>query len=276
MGRLSRVVALLRSSHFQPTLAVTAISTALALSAGRGTGTAWVALAVLAGQVSVGWSNDYLDCGRDRLAGRRDKPIVAGEVSARVVGTAALVAAALCVPLSLLSGWRAALVHLGAVAVAWAYNAGIKATAASPLPYALAFGALPAFITLGLPGHPWPPAWSVLAAALLGCSAHFVNTLPDLVADDRVGVRGLPHRIGPTRSILVAALLMGAAAVVVAVSSPDRVQARDVLLFVVALVGVGAVVTLALAGRGRASWSATLAVAVLTVAMFVARADSLA
>jgi len=270
------VVALLRASHLQPTVAVTAISAALALSAGRGVGTIWVALAVLAGQLSVGWSNDYLDSGRDLRAGRLDKPIAAGQVSARTVGTAAVVAVALCVPLSLLSGWRAALVHFGAVAVAWAYNAGVKGTVASPLPYALAFGALPAFVTLGLPGHPWPPAWSVLAAALLGCGAHFVNALPDLAADARTGVRGAPHRIGPTWSILVAALLMGCAALVVALSAPDRVQLRDVVLFAVALVGVGAVVALALAGRGRASWSATLAVAVLTVAMFVARADSLA
>ena len=52
---------LLRACHLQPTLAVTAISTALALSVGRGVGALAVLFAVLAGQLSVGWSNDYLD-----------------------------------------------------------------------------------------------------------------------------------------------------------------------------------------------------------------------
>ena len=61
MGGLERVIPLLRASHIQPTMAVTAIVTTLSLSVGRGAGSAWVALAVLSGQLSVGWSNDYLD-----------------------------------------------------------------------------------------------------------------------------------------------------------------------------------------------------------------------
>ena len=37
-----------------------------------------VAVAVLAGQLSTGWSNDWFDAGRDTAVGRTDKPIVAG------------------------------------------------------------------------------------------------------------------------------------------------------------------------------------------------------
>ena len=81
----AEVIPLLRSSHFQPTMAVTGFATALALSAGRGTGAILVAAAVLCGQLSVGWSNDYIDRARDRTAARMDKPIVAGSVSARLV-----------------------------------------------------------------------------------------------------------------------------------------------------------------------------------------------
>ena len=67
-----------------------------------------VALAVLAGQLSVGWSNDYLDRERDRAAGRTDKPVAAGELSPTLVRDGARWSrSALCVPLSLLSGWRA-------------------------------------------------------------------------------------------------------------------------------------------------------------------------
>jgi 4-hydroxybenzoate polyprenyltransferase len=270
------VLPLLRASHLQPTLAVTAIATALALSAGRGAGAAWVALAVLAGQLSVGWSNDYLDRDRDRLAGRTDKPIPAGEVRPEVVGTAAVAAVAACVPLSLLSGWRAGAVHLGAVAVAWAYNRWLKATAASVVPYAVAFGALPAFVTLGLPGHPWPPAWAVAGAALLGAGAHFVNALPDRDDDERAGIRALPHRVAPTTALLIGALLMGAAAGVLALAPPDRPTGAGAALLGAAAAIVVAVVVVAALGHQRSAWTLTLGAAALTVAALVAGGASLA
>ena len=119
---------LLRASHFQPTLAVTVITGVLAAVAGRGLGTVAVVAAVLAGQLSVGWSNDWIDRDRDLRAGRDDKPIVSGAVAATVVERAAITALVLTVPLSLLSGWRAASVHLVAVLAAWAYNLGLKRT----------------------------------------------------------------------------------------------------------------------------------------------------
>ena len=52
-------------------------------------------------------------------------------------------AAALCVPLSFAMGWAAGAAHLVAVASAAGYNLGLKATALSPLPYALSFGLVP-------------------------------------------------------------------------------------------------------------------------------------
>lgn len=266
---------LLRASHLQPTLAVTAITTALAVSAGRGAGAVWVALAVLAGQLSVGWSNDHLDRHRDVAAGRTDKPIPAGQVPAERVGRAAVLALAACVPLSLLSGWRAGLVHLGAVGAAWSYNGWLKATAASVVPYAVAFGALPAFVTLGLPAHPLPPAWAVAAAALLGAGAHFVNALPDREADQRAGVRALPHRLAPRASLLVGAVLMGAATAVLAVGPPEQPTGAAAALVASAGVAVLGVVVVAAAGRQRAAWSLTLCTAGLTVAALLATGTSL-
>jgi protoheme IX farnesyltransferase len=236
------VIPLLRACHFQPTIAVTAIATSLALSVGRGTGSVWVALAVLSGQFSVGWSNDYLDRDRDRLAGRSDKPIVAGQVSARSVGAGAVLAAVLCVPLSLMSGWRAGSIHLAAVVVAWAYNAWLQGTIASVLAYALAFSALPAFVTLGLPGHPWPPAWASIAAGLFGAGTHFVNTLPDLEGDAETGVLGLTHRIGPRASLILGALFMAAATVVFAVAPSGGTGLVALTLVAAASAGVLAVV----------------------------------
>jgi len=275
MGETGRVIPLLRACHLQPTLAVTAIATTLAVSAGRGAGSAWVALAVLAGQLSVGWSNDYLDRDRDRLAGRADKPIVAGGVAARTVGAGAVAAAVLCVPLSLLSGWRAGSIHLAAVAVAWAYNGWLQGTVASVVPYALAFGVLPAFVTLGLPGHPWPPAWATCAAALMGSGAHFVNPLPDLGGDASTGIRGLAHRVGPAGSLFLGALLMASATAVLVAAPPGGLGGVGWALASAAAAAAGGVVGVGLTGRLRAAWSLTLGVAVLNVAVFLARGGSL-
>lgn len=270
------MVPLLRASHLQPTLAVTAITTALAVAAGRGVGAAWVAAAVLAGQLSVGWSNDWLDRSRDRAAGRLDKPIPAGEVDQRLVGFAAVAALVACVPLSLASGWRAGAVHLVAVSLAWAYNARLKATAASVVAYALAFGALPAFVSLGLPGAPLPPGWAVAAAVLLGSGAHFVNTLPDLDADERAGIRGLPHRLGAGPSLLVGAVLLASAAIVLAVAPDGPLGAGGLVLIAATLGAVVGVVAAAGTARPRAAWSLTLCAAGLSVAAFLASGSALA
>jgi len=192
---------------------VTAFAAATALAAGLGgPRTALLTAAVLAGQLSVGWCNDYADRGRDRVAGRADKPIVGGAVSGRVVGRAAAAAIAVCVPLSLLLGVRPGLVHLAAVASAWSYNLRLKFTRLSPLPYLVSFTLVPpVLVAASLPGSP-PVRWPVAAATgVLGVSAHFANTVGDEQADRRTAVRGLPQRLGPRRSILLSsgALVVG-------------------------------------------------------------------
>src|SRR5688572_7324843 len=73
---------LVGAAHIGPALAVTVLSGLLAAAQGLGPGRgALVVAAVLAGQLSVGWSNDLLDLDRDRRAGRTDKPLASGEVS---------------------------------------------------------------------------------------------------------------------------------------------------------------------------------------------------
>src|SRR3954447_25970224 len=93
------------ATHLGPTLAVTVVATLLAVAAGTATGrAALVGVAVLAGQASIGWSNDGLDADRDLAVGRADKPVVQGAVTAHALRTAALCAAALAVVLSLALG----------------------------------------------------------------------------------------------------------------------------------------------------------------------------
>lgn len=194
---------------------VTALAVALAVSTGRsGVGTLSVGAAVLAGQLSVGWHNDWLDALRDSAAGRLDKPVAAGDVSRRTVARCALIALAATVPLSFASGWRAALAHLLAVLLAWSYNARLKATLVSFFPFAVAFPLLVAFVTLGGPKASWPPWWALAAAALLGCGAHLVNAAPDIADDTAAGIRGLPHVLGRSRSVSLTVVLLLAATVI--------------------------------------------------------------
>lgn len=263
--------ALVRACHPEPTAAVTAIITALAVSAGRGTGAVWVAFAVLTGQLSVGWSNDYLDRERDRRIGRTGKPLVRGAVSARLVGGCALAALLACVPLSLASGPRAAAAHLTGVGAAWAYNLGAKRTVLSFLPYAAGFGLLPAFVTLGLPGHPLPAWWVGTAGAAIGVGAHFANVLPDIPDDLATGIRGLPQRIGETPSRLLAAGLLMAATVLLTLAPPGPVG----LLGGAGLAAVAVIVLLGVAvrrtgGGSRAAFLVTILVAALDVALLLA------
>jgi protoheme IX farnesyltransferase len=212
---MPRVVALLKASHPEPGGAVTVAMTVLAIGVGhRGWGLAGVAAAVAATQLSVGWVNDWLDADRDRVAGRRDKPVASGEVSRRTVGIAGLISTSLIPFLGLPFGFAATVCITLVGVFALLYDWPLKSTALSVLPYLVAFGLLPAFVVVALPGHPAPPVWLVAAGSLLGAGAHFANVLPDLADDAATGVRGLPHRIGAAWSQFAAAALLLAATLV--------------------------------------------------------------
>jgi 4-hydroxybenzoate polyprenyltransferase len=206
---MSRAVALLKSAHPEPGGAVTVAMTLLAVGVGhRGWGIVGVAAAVAATQLAVGWVNDWLDADRDRVAGRTDKPVAAGAVDRRTVGLAGLIASLAIPLLGLPFGWAATVCITLVGVFALLYDWPLKSTPFSLLPYLVAFGLLPAFVVVSLPGHPAPPAWLVAAGALLGGGAHFANVLPDLADDAATGVRGLPHRLGAGWSQVAAAVLL--------------------------------------------------------------------
>lgn len=213
---MRKALALLKCSHPEPVVAVTLIAGFLALTAGRGAGTAWVVLAVLAGQLFVGWSNDYLDRARDADARRDDKPLATHAIDPRIVATAAVLALIVALPLSLASGLRATIVHLIGLGSAATYNLGLKATLFSPVPYAISFGLMPAFITLGLRVSHLPPLWALAAAALIGVGGHFAQARPDVHRDRRQGVIGLPQFVGDRASAILAAAFLAAAAISIA------------------------------------------------------------
>ncbi len=213
---MSIIGGLARASHPAPSVAVTA----LGLTIGSATGLALPTLTVLGsalllGQVSVGWSNDWIDAKRDRVVARLSKPVAVGTVSVAVVRAAAFVAVALALIVTAFLGWLCVVAHACALVSAWLYNAGLKKTVASWVPFAVSFGLLPAIASLAFSPPKWPTAWIVAAAACLGIAAHFANVLPDLADDKNTGVRGLPHRVGATRSGIAAFGLLGVASVAV-------------------------------------------------------------
>lgn len=264
-----RVLGLVRASHAAPAVVVTGLATALAAALGSPPATVvLVAVAVGTGQLSVGWSNDWIDAARDLAVGRRDKPVVAGLVTPRTLRRAALAAVAVCAVASLALGVLPGVAHLVAVAGAWAYNARLKATVWSWLPYAVSFGLLAVAVVLAAPSPRVPAGWAVAAVALLGVGAHVANTLPDLEDDAATGVRGLPHRLGRRASgVLAPGLLVAASAVVVAGPAgppPPLAWAGGALAVVLA---VAAGVTAVVRPRSRAPFGLGMAVAVVCVAL---------
>ncbi|MEH0474176.1 UbiA family prenyltransferase [Streptomyces sp. B21-097] len=260
--------ALLAAAHGGPALAVTVVAGLLAVrGALRPLDAVLVTAAVFTGQLTVGWGNDLLDLRRDRAVGRTDKPLAVGSLPVGRAAGALVVAAVACLVLSVLAGWRTALLNATlATGAGHAYNLGLKATVWSWAPYACAFGTLPSVVTLAGPDRVWAPLWMTGAGAALGVGAHLLNTLPDLADDERTGVRGLPHRIGERRSRALAAVLLPAASLLTVLGPAGRPP-------VWAWAALGPVIVLAvvtLVARGRTPFRAAVTIALVDVVLLVA------
>jgi 4-hydroxybenzoate polyprenyltransferase len=270
-GPAASARALVLATHAGPTVAVTVAATLLAVAAGVTPGrAALLCAAVVAGQASIGWSNDWLDADRDRTVARADKPVVQGAVAPSRLRSAAVLAVVVAVVLSLLLGVVPGLLLLVLVASGWAYNAGLKRTAASVVPYVTGFAALPAGVVAAAPGTPTAPWWLVAAGGALGGAAHLANVAPDLEDDLATGVRGLPHRLGARVSAVVGALLLGGASLVL-VLGPDGPP--SVAGWAALALAIPALVAAAMAGTPgfrRLAFPAVMLLTVLDVALLVA------
>lgn len=250
---------LFASSHPGPTVTVTVLAAVIAAAVGH---PVWlvvlVALTVVAGQLSIGLANDWIDADRDRAVGRSDKPVARGLIAVGTVRAAAYATAAIAVVLSLFLGPVAAVSHLVLVAAGWAYDAGLKRSVWSVAPFVVAFGLLPVVAVAAGPEEQWPAWWAIATGAVFGIAIHCTNVLPDLVDDAATGVRGFPHRLGLRGAGIVAfASLVVAAALVLGgqVLGDDPVQGLGVVLAVLGavVVAVLAVVGVRLVLAGRAS-----------------------
>ena len=166
-----------------------------------------IAIAILAGQCVVGWTNELVDYSLDAAAARSKKPLVGGLVTTNQLRIAISIALFIALLLSLISplGVIGTLVHALLLLSATMYNLYLKKTVFSVLPYVISFGGLPWAVYLSAGKN--PPIWLVLGFIFLSSSFHFLNVLKDLETDVAQGVLGLPQQVGRTASLLIASLL---------------------------------------------------------------------
>jgi heme o synthase len=242
------VPGLARACHPLPSAAVTAFAAALGVAAGLSAArTVVLAIAVLTGQLSIGWLNDYHDRELDRTAQRSDKPLASGEVADRPVAVASAAALAVCVVTSFGLGRLPGALHLLAVGSAYSYDLWLKGTVLSWLPFAASFGLLPSVVTTALPDGRLAPVAIWSAGAALGVGAHFANTVKDTAADALTGVRGLPQRIGPQWSLRLSAACVAAAGIALVAADPRSVVewVSAIVAFLAAMVALRAPARLA-------------------------------
>jgi 4-hydroxybenzoate polyprenyltransferase len=206
-----------QASHAAPTAVVTVVVVLLAAGLGwSGWRLAGVFVAVAVGQLSVGWSNDAFDAPLDEKSNRRDKPTVALRVSSRELWAAAAIALVISCALSwLVAGAIGGSWHVFALIMAWLYNTVLSRTWWSWLPYALAFGSIPAFLTYGLDELP-PPIWLTAVCVIVGVSAHIANALPDLEIDRQAEVKGFVTSVGKTAATWLCWILLALGSLILA------------------------------------------------------------
>ena len=207
------VIALLRASHFPQTLAMTVALGLCAWVMGvRDQNLVVFVAAVLFGQFSVGWVNDFIDARLDRTVGRSEKPIVAGTLETSSLKVPIAIALILVVPLSILAAGRiGGLAHIAAVGSAHIYNVYLSRTVWSWVPYAVSFSLLPFFVAQAGSRVLWPELPMILLFALVGVIAHLLNALPDIAIDREGGKGGLVVSLGRQKSLLLFAVLFALA-----------------------------------------------------------------
>ena len=198
----------LRAAHFGPTVIVTITTFLLAISQYSIIDALRVALAIFAGQLVVGWSNDFIDAPLDIAAQRTKKPIVSKELKPEQLKKSIVFALIAAFLLSLFSpmGITGTLVHFLGILSATFYNLKLKPTILSPLPYIVSFGALPWAIYL--PAGNQPPLWLFIDFMIIAVAFHFFNILKDFQWDINQGILGLPQRLGKNASLFISISLV--------------------------------------------------------------------
>jgi 4-hydroxybenzoate polyprenyltransferase len=205
---MNKLRGLLKAAHFGPTLIVTAISFAVATYYWWEGPAYVIAFGVFTGQLVVGWSNDLYDFEDDLKHQRSKKPLVAGLITKEYLQKWLHFMVPFSFVANLLGplGIKGGLVYMLGIACGIGYNFYFKFNILSPIPFAIAFAALPSCVVISKDLN--PPLWMLLGGALFGMAAHFINVIKDMDQDQASGIKGLPQRLGKAKSIAAAILLI--------------------------------------------------------------------
>jgi len=205
---VKKVKGLLKAAHFGPTLIVTTISFAVATFYWWEGPAYVIAFGVFTGQLVVGWSNDLYDYDDDLKHQRVKKPLVSGLITKQYLQKWLRFMLPFSFVANLLGplGIKGGSVYMLGIACGVAYNFYFKFNFLSPLPYAIAFAALPSSVVISKDLN--PPMWMLLGGALFGMAAHFINVIKDMDQDQASGIKGMPQQLGKTKSITAAVVLI--------------------------------------------------------------------
>jgi len=212
---MNKVRGLLKASHFVPTLTVSSIAFVFGVYYWWEGPAYIIAFTVFTGQLVVGWSNDLYDFADDQRHQRKNKPLVSGLISELYLRKWLIFMVPFSFVANLLGplGLKGGLVYWLGIGCGVAYNFYFKFNVFSPLPYAVAFAALPSCVAISK--SITPPLWMWLGGAILGCAAHFVNVIKDMDQDRESAITGLPQRVGKRGSIVIAAALVAIAVAII-------------------------------------------------------------
>lgn len=168
---------------------------------------AGVMLAVLASQLCVGWSNDYIDRDEDNLF-QPFKPVPSGQVEASWLLAASLLAGGASLAIALWLGLQPLVFVIMGTGAGLAYNLGLKGTAWSWLPYLVGFAVLPAFVWTATDSFQSEFLWLYPVCASLTLAAHLANILPDIETDRAAGSLGLGIVLGKVGSLALLAVAL--------------------------------------------------------------------
>jgi 4-hydroxybenzoate polyprenyltransferase len=149
----SRLRGLARAAHPFPLAAVVTLTALIGIVSAEGATDirklALLGVAMLLSQLAIGWTNDYLDRERDAAA-QPDKPVPSGEVPAGWLPAASVKALAGSFAAGAALGSEALLLLIGGTLCGLVYNAWLKQTPLSWLPYVLALALLPLYVWTAL------------------------------------------------------------------------------------------------------------------------------
>jgi len=212
---MKRIRGLLQAAHFLPTLIVTSIAFVFGVHYWWEGPAYVIAFTVFTGQLVVGWSNDLYDFADDQRHGRSNKPLVSGLISKEYLRKWLTFMVPFSFVVNFLGplGIKGGLLYWLGIGFGVAYNFYFKFNVLSPLPFAIAFAALPSCIAISK--SITPPVWMWLGGAILGCAAHFINVIKDMDQDRESEIRGLPQRVGKSGSIAIAGALIAIAVLII-------------------------------------------------------------